>query len=120
MRVKKGKLLVKRSTREIKKKRIEREDKILSCFSTPSTAATKRCEYATTSSAMTLGLAKNGKNGMGVELFMSIEKRGPRPNAVTFVRVLTAHGKIKIFGITLMVRPYGKLLASFEVVVGRT
>lgn len=39
---------------------------------------------------------------MGVELFMSIEKRGPRPNAVTFVGVLTAYGKIKIFGVTLM------------------
>lgn len=53
---------------------------------------------------MILGLAKNGKNGMGVELFMSIEKRGPRPNAVTFVGVLTAYGKIKIFGVTLMGR----------------
>lgn len=59
---------------------------------------------ATTSSAMILGLAKNGKNGMGVELFMSIEKRGPRSNAVTFVGVLTAYGKIKIFGVTLMGR----------------
>ncbi|KAK0580665.1 hypothetical protein LWI29_004819 [Acer saccharum] len=48
------------------------------------------CKDVMTWSAMILGLAMNGMNNKGLELFMDMEKRGPRPNAVTFVGVLTA------------------------------
>ncbi|KAL1332219.1 hypothetical protein AAHE18_11G012600 [Arachis hypogaea] len=41
-------------------------------------------------SAMILGLAINGKNYMALELFDKMEKVGPKPNAVTFVGVLTS------------------------------
>ncbi|XP_057755942.1 pentatricopeptide repeat-containing protein At5g06540-like [Arachis stenosperma] len=41
-------------------------------------------------SAMILGLAINGKNYMALELFNKMEKVGPKPNAVTFVGVLTS------------------------------
>ena len=44
----------------------------------------------TTWSAMILGLAINGKNQMALELFARMEKVGPKPNAVTFIGVLTA------------------------------
>ncbi|RYQ94488.1 hypothetical protein Ahy_B08g089402 isoform B [Arachis hypogaea] len=41
-------------------------------------------------SAMILGLAINGKNYMALELFDKMEKVGPKPNAVTFVGILTS------------------------------
>lgn len=48
------------------------------------------CKDVMTWSAMILGLAMNGMNNEGLELFAKMEKRGPKPNAVTFVGVLTA------------------------------
>ncbi|KAH0993389.1 hypothetical protein GBA52_004872 [Prunus armeniaca] len=44
----------------------------------------------TTWSAMIMGFAINGENDMGLALFAEMEKKGPKPNAVTFVGVLTA------------------------------
>ncbi|KAK7258674.1 hypothetical protein RIF29_24256 [Crotalaria pallida] len=44
----------------------------------------------TTWSAMIMGLAINGKNKMALEMFSKMEKVGPKPNAVTFIGVLTA------------------------------
>ncbi|PRQ60396.1 putative pentatricopeptide [Rosa chinensis] len=44
----------------------------------------------TTWSAMIMGYATNGENDTGPELFAEMEKKGPKPNAVTFVGVLTA------------------------------
>ncbi|KAK6944208.1 Pentatricopeptide repeat [Dillenia turbinata] len=41
-------------------------------------------------SAMIQGLAFNGNNNLALELFEMMEKVGPRPNAVTFIGVLTA------------------------------
>lgn len=41
-------------------------------------------------SSMILGLAINGNNEMGLELFHEMETRGPRPNAITFIGVFTA------------------------------
>ncbi|KAL5769199.1 hypothetical protein ACOSP7_015756 [Xanthoceras sorbifolium] len=48
------------------------------------------CKDVMTWSAMILGLAMNGMNDKGLELFMKMERRGLRPNAVTFVGALTA------------------------------
>ncbi|KAJ4709310.1 Pentatricopeptide repeat, partial [Melia azedarach] len=48
------------------------------------------CKDVMTWSAIILGLAINGKNDRGIEIFKEMEKKGPRPNAVTFVGVLTA------------------------------
>lgn len=44
----------------------------------------------TTWSAMISGLAFNGKNKLALELFAKMENKGPKPNAVTFIGVLTA------------------------------
>lgn len=44
----------------------------------------------TTWSAMIMGYAINGENDIGLELFAEMEKKGPKPNAVTFVGVLIA------------------------------
>ncbi|KAF4396002.1 hypothetical protein G4B88_020639 [Cannabis sativa] len=40
--------------------------------------------------AMIVGLAVNGENYLGLELFREMEEKGPKPNAVTFIGVLTA------------------------------
>ncbi|KAB2600150.1 pentatricopeptide repeat-containing protein [Pyrus ussuriensis x Pyrus communis] len=75
----------------------------------------------TTWSAMIMGFAINGENDMGLELFAEMEKKGPKPNAVTFVGVLTAcNHKIlvneawrligrmsKVYGIALGIEHYG-------------
>ncbi|KAK6923796.1 Pentatricopeptide repeat [Dillenia turbinata] len=42
-------------------------------------------------SAIIFGLAFNGNNDLGLELFRMMEKVGPRPDAVTFVDILTAY-----------------------------
>ncbi|XP_065850718.1 pentatricopeptide repeat-containing protein At5g66520-like [Euphorbia lathyris] len=44
----------------------------------------------TTWSAMILGLAINGENQRAIHLFSEMEKRGPKPNSVTFIGLLTA------------------------------
>lgn len=49
-------------------------------------------------SAMILGLAINGNNHMALELFEEMEKIGPKPNAVTFVGVLTACNHKNLLG----------------------
>ncbi|OIV97215.1 hypothetical protein TanjilG_02923 [Lupinus angustifolius] len=49
-----------------------------------------RSKDVTTWSAMIMGLAINGKNKMALDLFAKMEKVGLKPNAVTFVGVLTA------------------------------
>ncbi|MED6133405.1 hypothetical protein PIB30_027944 [Stylosanthes scabra] len=48
------------------------------------------CKDVATWSSMILGLAINGKNHMALEFFNKMEKVGPKPNAVTFVGVLTS------------------------------
>lgn len=48
------------------------------------------CKDVTTWSAMILGLAINGDNERGLQLFTEMELRGPKPNAITFVSVLSA------------------------------
>ncbi|XP_062078680.1 pentatricopeptide repeat-containing protein At2g42920, chloroplastic-like [Humulus lupulus] len=40
--------------------------------------------------AMIVGLAVNGENKLGLELFREMEEKGPEPNVVTFIGVLTA------------------------------
>ncbi|CAJ1934303.1 unnamed protein product [Sphenostylis stenocarpa] len=49
-------------------------------------------------SAMILGLAINGENYSALELFAEMEKVGPRPNAVTFIGVLSACNHKELFG----------------------
>ncbi|KAF8400297.1 hypothetical protein HHK36_013594 [Tetracentron sinense] len=44
----------------------------------------------TTWTAMIVGLAINGNNDMVFELFTEMEGRGPKPNAVTLIGILTA------------------------------
>ncbi|WCJ42200.1 Pentatricopeptide repeat (PPR) superfamily protein [Euphorbia peplus] len=44
----------------------------------------------TTWSATILGLAINGENERAISLFLEMERRGPKPNVVTFIGVLTA------------------------------
>lgn len=44
----------------------------------------------TTWSAMIVGLSLNGRNYLGLELFKEMEEKGPKPNAVTFIGVLSA------------------------------
>ncbi|THG01834.1 hypothetical protein TEA_013809 [Camellia sinensis var. sinensis] len=75
----------------------------------------------TTWSAMILGLAINGNNEMGLQLFAEMERRGPKPNAITFVAVLTAcncltivnkswrlFGRMsKVYGISPVIEHYG-------------
>ncbi|KAM1302148.1 hypothetical protein ACFX2H_013101 [Malus domestica] len=70
---------------------------------------------------MIMGFSINGENDMGLELFAEMEKKGPKPNAVTFVGVLTAcNHKIlvneawrligrmsKVYGIALGIEHYG-------------
>lgn len=72
-------------------------------------------------SVMILGLAMHGMNDAGLELFQEMEKRGPKPNAVTFVGVLTAcnHQTLvseawrlfsrmcKVYGIHPLIEHYG-------------
>ena len=72
-------------------------------------------------SSMILGLAINGHNEMGLDLFHEMEKRGPRPNAITFIGVFTAcnHKTLvnealrllgrmsKIYGIFPLIEHYG-------------
>lgn len=72
-------------------------------------------------SSMILGLAVNGNNEMGLELFHEMEKRGPKPNAITFIGVFTAcnHNTlvnealqllgrmIKIYGLFPLIEHYG-------------
>ncbi|XAR69739.1 hypothetical protein NMG60_11001444 [Bertholletia excelsa] len=48
------------------------------------------CKDVTTWSSMILGLAINGKNEMGLKLFADMEMIGPKPNAITFIGVLSA------------------------------
>lgn len=81
----------------------------------------------TTWTAMILGLAINGKNEMALELFAKMEKVGPKPNAVTFVGVLTAcnHKYLlseawwlfghmgKKYGITPSIEHYGCMVDIF-------
>ena len=69
-------------------------------------------------SAMVLGLAINAKNQEALELFEEMEKVGPRPNAVTFIGVLTACNHKDLFGEALklfgyMSDKYG-IVASIE------
>ncbi|KAL5129568.1 Pentatricopeptide repeat-containing protein [Glycine soja] len=69
-------------------------------------------------SAMVLGLAINAKNHEALELFEEMEKVGPRPNAVTFIGVLTACNHKDLFGEALklfgyMSDKYG-IVASIE------
>lgn len=75
----------------------------------------------TTWSAMIMGLAGNGENKLGLELFKEMEKKGPNPNAVTLVGVLTAckHNTLvgkawwyfgrmfKVYGIFPVIEHYG-------------
>lgn len=75
-------------------------------------------------SAMIVGLAVNGKNGLGLELFKEMEKKGPKPNAVTFIGVLSAcnhdamvhealgfFGRMnKVYGISPLIEHYGCLV----------
>lgn len=75
----------------------------------------------TTWSSMILGLAVNGENERGIELFVEMEKKGPTPNAVTFIAVLTAcnhkilsheawrfFGRMsKVYGIAPLIEHYG-------------
>ncbi|KAA8535602.1 hypothetical protein F0562_030605 [Nyssa sinensis] len=72
-------------------------------------------------SAMILGLVINGNNDKGLELFLEMERSGPRPNAVTFVGVLAAcnhktqvneawrlFGRMsKVYGILPVIEHYG-------------
>ncbi|EXB55400.1 hypothetical protein L484_016768 [Morus notabilis] len=72
-------------------------------------------------SAMILGLASNGENKLGLELFEEMEKKGPKPNAVTFIGVLSAcnhealvnkawgyFGRMsKVYGILPVIEHYG-------------
>ncbi|KAF2309448.1 hypothetical protein GH714_002617 [Hevea brasiliensis] len=78
----------------------------------------------TTWSSMILGLAVNGENERGIELFAEMEKKGPTPNAVTFVAVLTAcnhkillseawcfFGRMsKVYGIAPLIEHYGCMI----------
>ncbi|KAF2309467.1 hypothetical protein GH714_002817 [Hevea brasiliensis] len=73
---------------------------------------------------MIVGLAVNGKNERGIELFAEMEKKGPTPNAVTFVSVITAcnhkillseawrfFGRMsKVYGIAPLIEHYGYMI----------
>ncbi|KAL7224748.1 hypothetical protein ACSBR1_026101 [Camellia fascicularis] len=75
----------------------------------------------TTWTAMILGLAINGNNEMGLQLFTEMEKRRPKPNVVTFVAVLIACNCLtivneswrlfglmsKVYGISPVIEHYG-------------
>ncbi|XP_052199728.1 pentatricopeptide repeat-containing protein At5g66520-like [Diospyros lotus] len=72
-------------------------------------------------SSMILGLAINGNNEMGLDLFAEMEREGPKPNAITFVGVLAAcnhkplvneawrlFGRMsKVYGISPAIEHYG-------------
>ncbi|TKY73202.1 Pentatricopeptide repeat-containing protein [Spatholobus suberectus] len=69
-------------------------------------------------SAMILGLAINARNHEALELFVKMEKVGPRPNAVTFIGVLTACNHKDLWGVAMrlfryMSDKYG-IVASIE------
>ncbi|KAG5563681.1 hypothetical protein RHGRI_000023 [Rhododendron griersonianum] len=79
------------------------------------------CKDVATWSAMIMGLAINGDNVRGLQLFAEMEQRGPKPNAITFVGVLSAcnHRTLaneawrlfgcmgKIYGISPVIEHYG-------------
>ncbi|GFS36394.1 similar to SLOW GROWTH 1 [Actinidia rufa] len=79
------------------------------------------CKDVATWSAMILGLAINGNNELGLQLFAEMERRGPKPNAITFVGVLAAcnhktlvcetwrlFGRMtKVFNISPLIEHYG-------------
>lgn len=72
-------------------------------------------------SAMISGLAVNGENKSGLQLFTKMEEKGPEPNSVTFVGVLSAcnhetlvnkawlfFGRMtKVYGISPVIEHYG-------------
>ncbi|XP_057995951.1 pentatricopeptide repeat-containing protein At4g18840-like [Hevea brasiliensis] len=78
----------------------------------------------TTWSSMISGLAVNGENERGIEPFAEMEKKGPTPNAVTFVAVVTAcnhkillseawrfFGRMsKVYGIAPLIEHYGCMI----------
>ncbi|KAE9462420.1 hypothetical protein C3L33_05658, partial [Rhododendron williamsianum] len=82
---------------------------------------TMPCKDVATWSAMIMGLAINGDNERGLQLFAEMEQRGPKPNAITFVGVLSAcnHRTLaneawrlfgcmgKIYGISPVIEHYG-------------
>lgn len=75
----------------------------------------------TTWTAMILGLALNGKNDMAFDLFREMERIGPKPNAITFIGILSAcnqktpvtdawrlFGRMcKVYGIAPLIEHYG-------------
>ncbi|PON79551.1 Pentatricopeptide repeat [Trema orientale] len=75
-------------------------------------------------SAMIVGFAANGENKLGLELFTQMERKGPKPNAVTFIGVLSAcnHGTLvnkawlffgrmtKVYGISPVIEHYGCMI----------
>ncbi|KAK2981979.1 hypothetical protein RJ640_007571 [Escallonia rubra] len=72
-------------------------------------------------SAMILGLATNGKNDLALELFEEMQRTGPKPNAITFIGILSAcnHERLvneawrlfgrmgKVYDISLVIEHYG-------------
>ncbi|WOH06896.1 hypothetical protein DCAR_0626325 [Daucus carota subsp. sativus] len=79
------------------------------------------CRDVTTWTSMILGLALNGKNDMALDLFREMERIGPKPNAVTFIGILSAcnqktpltdawrlFGRMcKVYGIAPLIEHYG-------------
>ncbi|KAM7267171.1 hypothetical protein ACFE04_009337 [Oxalis oulophora] len=79
------------------------------------------CKDVTTWSSIILGLAVNGENDMALDLFREMEIKGPKPNAITFIGVLSAcnHKRLvnevwrvfgrmsKIYGVFPVIEHYG-------------
>ncbi|GMQ03366.1 hypothetical protein CsSME_00049191 [Camellia sinensis var. sinensis] len=71
------------------------------------------CKDVTTWSAMILGLAINGNNEMGLQLFAEMERRGPKPNAVTLVAVLAACNYLTI--VNKSWRLFGRMSKVYDI-----